>query len=158
MLVENYSNSRSLQTHSAAEAIFSDLRVKHFLEYILRPKKRGWEEPDRNLVSLHFRGSDYRDARAQKINLPGWRWAAIKKVALDRLSRSLHSDVCDSDGCCDAVVHSTISGGGNRRARAVPNVIYIECDFCTFSLCLRLHQRTPVPLGLWAKCGIQLFH
>ena len=56
------------------------------------------------------------------INLPGWRWAAITKVALDRLSRSLHSDVCDSDGCCDAVVHSTISGSGNRRTRAVPNI------------------------------------
>ena len=42
-------------------------------------------------------------------------------MALDRLSRSLHSDVCDSDGCCDAVVHSTISGSGNRRTRAVPN-------------------------------------
>ena len=27
MLVENYSNSRSRQTHSAVEAIFSDLRV-----------------------------------------------------------------------------------------------------------------------------------
>ena len=136
MLVENYSNSRSLQTHSAAEAIFSDLRVKHFLEYILRPKERRRENflLDRNLVSLHFPGSDCRDAIAQKINLPGWRWAAIKKVALDRLSRSLHSDVCDSDGCCDAVVHSTISGGGNRRARAVPNLIYIGCDFCTFSL------------------------
>ena len=55
------------------------------------------------------------------VNLPGWRWATIKQVALDRLSRSLHSDVCDSDGCCDAVVHSTISGSGNRRTRAVPN-------------------------------------
>ena len=61
-------------------------------------------------------------ARLQ-FNLPGWRWAAIKKVALDRLSRSLRSDVCDSDGCCDAVVHSTISGSGNRRTRAVPNVV-----------------------------------
>ena len=58
---------------------------------------------------------------AMFLNLPGWRWAAITKVALDRLSRSLHSDVCDSDGCCDAVVHSTISGSGNRRTRAVPN-------------------------------------
>ena len=57
------------------------------------------------------------------VNLPGWRWATIKQVALDRLSRSLHSDVCDSDGCCDAVVHSRISGSGNRRFRAVPNNI-----------------------------------
>ena len=54
-------------------------------------------------------------------NLPGWRWATITKVALDRLSRSLHSDVCDSDGCSDAVVHSRISGCGNRRVCAVPN-------------------------------------
>ena len=64
-------------------------------------------------------------------NLPGWRWAAITKVALDRLSRSLHSDVCDSDGCCDAVVHSTISGSGNRRTRAVSNnkTRFIRCLF-----------------------------
>ena len=54
-------------------------------------------------------------------NLPGWRWATITKVALDRLSRSLHSDVCDSDGCCDAVAHSRISGRGSRRSRAAPN-------------------------------------
>ena len=42
-------------------------------------------------------------------------------MALDRLSRSLHSDVCDSDGCCDAVLHSTISGRGSRRERAALN-------------------------------------
>ena len=54
-------------------------------------------------------------------NLPGWRWATIMQVVLDRLSRSLHSDVCDSDGCRDAVAHSRISGRGTRRSRAVPN-------------------------------------
>ena len=54
-------------------------------------------------------------------NLPGWRWATIKQVALDRLSRSLHSDVCDSDGCNDVVVHSTISGRGGWRERAALN-------------------------------------
>ena len=59
--------------------------------------------------------------RALIINLPGWRWAMITKVALDRLSRSLHSGVCDSDGYCNAVVHSTISGRGRRRARASSN-------------------------------------
>ena len=48
------------------------------------------------------------------------------KVALDRLSRSLHSDVCDSDGCRDAVVHSTISGRGCWRARAASNNIITE--------------------------------
>ena len=75
------------------------------------------------LGALEFEPSDSKLARPTPRNLPGWRWAAITKVALDRLSRSLHSDVCDSDGCCDAVVHSTISGSGNRRTRAVPNNI-----------------------------------
>ena len=54
-------------------------------------------------------------------NLPGWRWATITKVALDRLSRSLHSDVCDSDGLRDAAIHSTISGSGGRRDCATSN-------------------------------------
>ena len=56
-------------------------------------------------------------------NLPGWRWATITKVALDRLSRSLHSDVCDSDGLRDAAIHSTISGSGGRRDSAASNNI-----------------------------------
>ena len=68
-----------------------------------------------------FHGSRKLSACAKTCNLPGWRWATITKVALDRLSRSLHSDVCDSDGCCDAVLHSRISGCGSRRFRAVPN-------------------------------------
>ena len=55
-------------------------------------------------------------------NLPGWRWATITKVALDRLSRSLHSGVCDSDGLRDAAIHSTISGSGGRRDRATSNI------------------------------------
>ena len=63
------------------------------------------------------------------VNLPGWRWATIKQVALDRLSRSLHSDVCDSDGCCDAVLHSTISGRGSRRERAAPNISFQRNNF-----------------------------
>ena len=45
----------------------------------------------------------------------------ITKVALDRLSRSLHSDVCDSDGLRDAAIHSTISGSGGRRDCAASN-------------------------------------
>ena len=58
-------------------------------------------------------------------NLPGWRWATITKVALDRLSRSLHSDVCDSDGLRDAAIHSTISGSGGRRDRATSNILQL---------------------------------
>ena len=61
-------------------------------------------------------------------NLPGWRWATIKQVALDRLSRSLHSDVCDSDGCNDVVVHSTISGREGRRDRASLNHFSINAS------------------------------
>ena len=59
-------------------------------------------------------------------NLPGWRWATITKVALDRLSRSLHSDVCDSDGLRDAAIHSTISGSGGRRERAASYISIIH--------------------------------
>jgi len=84
-----------------------------FRELLVTPK---------NLATLQIFVAETGTTRIPSSNLPGWRWAAIKKVALDRLSRSLHSDVCDSDGCCDAVVHSTISGSGNRRTRAVPNI------------------------------------
>ena len=63
-----------------------------------------------------------RSRRLGLCNLPGWRWATITKVALDRLSRSLHSDVCDSDGLRDAAIHSTISGSGGRRERATSNI------------------------------------
>lgn len=80
-----------------------------------------------------FFNCSYKGLPGMLFNLPGWRWATITKVALDRLSRSLHSDVCDSDGCCDAVVHSTISGSGNRRTRAVPNSIYTT-KLCTTKL------------------------
>ena len=72
-------------------------------------------------VALLFRGRSW-VGWGWLVNLPGWRWATIKQVALDRLSRSLHSDVCDSDGCCDAVLHSTISGRGSRRERAALNI------------------------------------
>ena len=63
-------------------------------------------------------------------NLPGWRWATIMQVVLDRLSRSLHSDVCDSDGCRDAVAHSRISGRGIRRPRAAPNHTVTKALIC----------------------------
>ena len=56
------------------------------------------------------------------------------QVVLDRLSRSLHSDVCDSDGCRDAVAHSRISGRGTRRSRAVPNYSTINGSLKPFVL------------------------
>ena len=63
-------------------------------------------------------------------NLPGWRWAMITKVALDRLSRSLHSDVCDSDGLRDAAIHSTISGSGGRRDCATSYFNKSNFNYC----------------------------
>jgi len=75
------------------------------------------------------------------INLPGWRWAMITKVALDRLSRSLHSGVCDSDGYCNAVVHSTISGSGGRRARASSNASSSSCFMHCREKTGRLHLK-----------------
>ena len=73
-------------------------------------------KPTMYLIRKNLRGTLLGDC-----NLPGWRWATITKVALDRLSRSLHSDVCDSDGLRDAAIHSTISGSGGRRDRAASN-------------------------------------
>ena len=71
-------------------------------------------------------------------NLPGWRWATIMQVVLDRLSRSLHSDVCDSDGCRDAVVHSTISGRGSWRELAIPDTIQSNFLSCLVWCSVRL--------------------
>ena len=73
--------------------------------------------------ALHLGEGANRSRQLWLCNLPGWRWATITKVALDRLSRSLHSDVCDSDGLRDAAIHSTISGRGSRRDRAASNII-----------------------------------
>ena len=70
----------------------------------------------------------------------------ITKVALDRLSRSLHSGVCDSDGYCNAVVHSTISGSGGRRARASSNGFPLDC--------LMRYRETVTRMILMAKLSI----
>ena len=100
-------------------------------------------------------------------NLPGWRWAMITKVALDRLSRSLHSDVCDSDGLRDAAIHSTISGRGSRRDRAASNSLTTNpfqpgCVVGVF--CVPRHRRencTPTfldaPTPAWSILCVWLF-
>ena len=81
-------------------------------------------------------------------NLPGWRWATITKVALDRLSRSLHSDVCDSDGLRDAAIHSTISGSGGRRDRATSNIIEIYVSPSWLSCAVAVVTRVVVLLAV----------
>ena len=90
-------------------------------------------------------------------NLPGWRWATIMQVVLDRLSRSLHSDVCDSDGCRDAVAHSRISGRGTRRSRAVPNYSTINGSLKPFVLLVlqSLLAGSPSALALNSKKVIE---
>ena len=51
------------------------------------------------------------------LNLPGWRWARIKQLALVESSSSLHSEACKALAGSDGVVHSKISGSGNTRTR-----------------------------------------
>ncbi len=46
-------------------------------------------------------------------NLPGWRWAGIKQLALVGSSSSLHSEACKALGGSDGVIHSRISDSGD---------------------------------------------
>ena len=58
------------------------------------------------------------------INLPGWRWAGIKQLALVGSSSSLHSEACKALGGSDGVIHSRISDSGGR-VRANTNVFAV---------------------------------
>ena len=51
------------------------------------------------------------------INLPGWRWARIKQLALVGLSSSRHSEACNALGGPFGVAHSIISVHGFSRPR-----------------------------------------
>ena len=50
-------------------------------------------------------------------NLPGWRWARIKQLALAKSSSSPHSEACKASGGPSGVVHSKISVCGTPRSR-----------------------------------------
>ena len=50
-------------------------------------------------------------------NLPGWRWARIKQLALVGLSSSRHSEACNALGGPFGVAHSIISVHGFSRPR-----------------------------------------
>ena len=52
-----------------------------------------------------------------RINLPGWRWARIKQLALVGSSSSRHSEACKALGGSFGVVHSKISVCGSSRSR-----------------------------------------
>ena len=52
-----------------------------------------------------------------KGNLPGWRWARIKQLALVGSSSSRHSEVCNALGGPSGVAHSIISVHGYTRSR-----------------------------------------
>ena len=47
--------------------------------------------------------------RSSDINLPGWRWAKIRKLAPVGSSSSLHTEACNALGASDGVIHSRIS-------------------------------------------------
>jgi len=51
------------------------------------------------------------------LNLPGWRWARIKQLALVGSSSSRHSEACKALGGSFGVVHSKISVCGSSRSR-----------------------------------------
>jgi len=61
-----------------------------------------------------------------KINLPGWRWARIKQLALVGLSSSWHSEVCNALGDSFGVAHSKISVCGYLRPRGCQQYIIKE--------------------------------
>ena len=61
------------------------------------------------------KGSQIRSALSG--NLPGWRWARIKQLALVGLSISRHSEVCNALGGPFGVAHSIISVHGFSRPR-----------------------------------------
>ena len=68
------------------------------------------------------------------INLPGWRWAGIKQLALVGSSSSLHSEACKALGGSDGVIHSRISDSG-VRVRANTN-LYSRISLSTMALFL----------------------
>ena len=47
--------------------------------------------------------------RSSDMNLPGWRWAKIRKLAPVGSSSSLHTEACNALGASDGVIHSRIS-------------------------------------------------
>ena len=53
----------------------------------------------------------------QEVNLPGWRWARIKQLALVRSSSSRHSEACKALGGSSGAVHSEISDCCSLRSR-----------------------------------------
>jgi hypothetical protein len=59
-------------------------------------------------------------------NLPGWRWARIKQLALVGLSSSRHSEVCNALGCTSGVAHSIISVHGISRPRGCQQFILLH--------------------------------
>ena len=62
---------------------------------------------------------DLRNSRMPQaeINLPGWRWARIKQLALVGSSSSWHSEACKALGGSSGAVHSKISDCGSLRTR-----------------------------------------
>ena len=98
MLVENYSNSRSVRS-VAVLTIFSSLQ--HV--------KLTWVEALRtNSISYFFIDCAIAKCRTL-INLPGWRWARINQLALAKSSNSPHSEVCKASEGSSGIVHGKIS-------------------------------------------------
>ena len=59
-------------------------------------------------------------------NLPGWRWARIKQLALVGLSSSWHSEACNALRDSTGVAYSEISVRGNQRTRGCQQNYIVE--------------------------------
>ena len=102
MLVENYSNSRQVLPWCGV------------LQFLIGPRPTKQPRGVEISTLAYFSTATYTQ---QMLNLPGWRWARIKQLALVGSSSSLHSEVCKALRGSSGVVYSKISGCGNTRTR-----------------------------------------
>ena len=94
-------------------------------------------------------------------NLPGWRWAGIKQLALVGSSSSLHSEACKALGGSDGVIHSRISDSGGRvRANASMQSFMGVHRICCCCARSRKHQYTITRgvAGMLTKSLIEITH
>jgi hypothetical protein len=86
--------------------------------------RRRQKRTQRLPIMITFFELGARCAAPSIVNLPGWRWAGIKQLALVGSSSSLHSEACKALGGSDGVVHSRISGSDGCVRAAVNNTLF----------------------------------
>ena len=91
-------------------------------------------------------------------NLPGWRWARIKQLALVGSSSSWHSEVCNALRGSFRVVYSEISDNGDYASARAPTVLsgfakvlHLEVFYEKRSLCNLIASKLAGVLPLWRR-------